>query len=330
MALIVNGVTIPSSGVVTYNGVNLSSIVCNAVEVWKNGVLTLFAQVFNTSGTFTMPSNVVNNEVIVACTGGGGSGSGTSHPDYYGGGGGGSGRTVTTVNLSEGTPVQVTVGAGSTIYGGDNGGAGGTSSFGIFASCAGGKGSVMFNGGVGINGGGNGGVGGVGVTAGGASLCPSVLTLKDGAKDTTNNLFAGTSFPGGAKYDLIAGGGAGCYGAGATAPAYSTLPNSGAGSCGANFPGAASGKVIVFYYKYVQELKMNEEIIYAMIDGDGIVRNTIVVGQDWNLGGVPCGEYSVGIGDVYNFTDKKFYKTDGSLVKTFAEIEEIIAANKQV
>lgn len=73
---------------------------------------------------------------------------------------------------------------------------------------------------------------------------------------------------------------------------------------------------------------MNEEIIYAMIDGDGIVRNTIVVGQDWNLGGVPIGEYAVGIGDVYNFTDKKFYKTDGSLVKTYAEIEAFIAANK--
>lgn len=36
----------------------------------------------------------------------------------------------------------------------------------------------------------------------------------------------------------------------------------------------------------------------------------------------------VGIGDVYNFTDKKFYKADGSLVKTYAEIEAIIATNK--
>ena len=74
------------------------------------------------------------------------------------------------------------------------------------------------------------------------------------------------------------------------------------------------------------------EIIYAMIDGDGVVKNTIVVGEDWDLGGVPCEEYAVGIGDVYNFTDKKFYKTDGSLVKTFAEIqaelEALIAANK--
>ena len=70
------------------------------------------------------------------------------------------------------------------------------------------------------------------------------------------------------------------------------------------------------------------EIIYAMIDGEGVVKNTIVVGVDWDLGGVPCGEYAVGIGDVYNFIDKKFYKADGSLVKTFAEIQADIAANK--
>ena len=70
------------------------------------------------------------------------------------------------------------------------------------------------------------------------------------------------------------------------------------------------------------------EIIYAMIDGDGVVKNTIVVCVDWDLGGVPCGEYAVGIGDVYNFTDKKFYKTDGSLVKTYAEIQAELEALK--
>lgn len=72
------------------------------------------------------------------------------------------------------------------------------------------------------------------------------------------------------------------------------------------------------------------EIIYAMIDGDGIVKNTIVVGVDWDFGGVPCGEYAVGIGDVYNFTDKKFYKADGSLVKTFAEIQAELEAKLKV
>lgn len=62
------------------------------------------------------------------------------------------------------------------------------------------------------------------------------------------------------------------------------------------------------------------EIIYAMIDGNGVVKNTIVVGADWDFGGVPCGEYAVGIGDVYNFIDKKFYHADGTPCKTHADI----------
>ena len=68
------------------------------------------------------------------------------------------------------------------------------------------------------------------------------------------------------------------------------------------------------------------EVIYAMIDGYGIVKNTIVVGVDWDFGGVPCGEFAVGIGDVYSFTEKCFYKADGSLVKTFAEIQAELEA----
>ena len=68
------------------------------------------------------------------------------------------------------------------------------------------------------------------------------------------------------------------------------------------------------------------EIIYAMIDGDGVVKNTIVVGVDWDLGGVPCGEYAVGIGDVYNFTDKFFYKVTGELVKTYMELQAEVEA----
>ena len=73
-----------------------------------------------------------------------------------------------------------------------------------------------------------------------------------------------------------------------------------------------------------------EEIIYAMIDGDGNVKNTIVVGDDWDFGGVPCGEFAVGIGDVYSFTEKCFYKADGSLVKTYAEIEAELEAKLKV
>lgn len=63
-----------------------------------------------------------------------------------------------------------------------------------------------------------------------------------------------------------------------------------------------------------------------MIDGEGVVRNIIVVNEDWNLGGVPIGEYAVGIGDVYNFTDKKFYHADGTPCKTHAQIQAELEA----
>ena len=110
MSLIVNGVTLPSSAVITCNGVKLSSIVCNAVEVWKNGTLTLKEVVFNASGTFTMPSGVIDNQIIVGCTGGGGGGANSSH-EYFGAGGG-SGRKSGTYTLTAGQTVTVTVGAG--------------------------------------------------------------------------------------------------------------------------------------------------------------------------------------------------------------------------
>lgn len=70
----------------------------------------------------------------------------------------------------------------------------------------------------------------------------------------------------------------------------------------------------------------NQEIIFGMIDGYGIVRNVIVVDENWNLGGVAIGEYAVGIGDVYSFSDKKFYKADGTPCKTHAEIQAEIEA----
>ena len=70
----------------------------------------------------------------------------------------------------------------------------------------------------------------------------------------------------------------------------------------------------------------NQEIIFAMIDGDGVVKNTIVVDENWNLGGVSIGEHVVGIGDTYNFVDKKFYKVDGTPCKTHAEIEAELEA----
>lgn len=233
MALIVNGVTIPSSGVVTYNGVKLSSIVCNAVEVWKNGTLTLKEVVFNASGTFTMPSGVVDNQIIVGCTGGGGAG---SHDGVYVYGGNGAGRVVSTITMSPGQTATVTVGAG-----------GGTSSFTGANSCAGGAlGSK--NGTTPTNGGGSGNSRYNSCTE---SNCPATLSLKNGAVDSTTGLWQAKSFSGGNYYGQVGGGGGGCYGQGEGygqgGDFYPAVANSGAGGYSSN---GGSGKVVVWYYTY--------------------------------------------------------------------------------
>lgn len=256
MALIVNGVTIPSSGVVTCNGVALSSIVCNAVEVWKKGTLTLKEVVFNASGTFTMPSGVVNNQVIVGCTGGGGGGGydfDSGGYVYTGSGGGGSGRTYGTFTLTPNQAVTVTIGAGGAYAGGTVGSNGGSSSFGSYISCTGGYGGNYATGGSGVSGGGNGssnGIGGQPASATSSSV-PAMLTLASGATDNTNKLYTAKSYSGGSGYNSWGSGGGGCYGVGASGGSGSVPPtsNSGAGSA-TTMAGASAGKVVVYYYVY--------------------------------------------------------------------------------
>lgn len=234
MALIVNGVTIPSSGVVTYNGVKLSSIVCNAVEVWKNGTLTLKEVVFNASGTFTVPNNAIDNTFYIGCTGGGGGSSGNPDDGQYGGGG--SGRVFKQVTLTQNASIPITVGSGGPYgYSSSSEGRGGTSSFGAYASCAGGRSSSYTP--SGVSGGGEGAGYPKSATS---SNCPAMFTLQSGAVDNTNKLYTAKSYPGGGQ----AGGGGGCYGAGSSGAA-----NTGAG---AGWSGAgSSGKVVIYYYVMV-------------------------------------------------------------------------------
>lgn len=235
MSLIVNGVTLPSSAVITCNGVTLSSIVCNAVEVWKKGTLTLKEVVFNASGTFTMPSGVVDNQIIVGCTGGGG-GSNLNDEDVYGGNG--AGRVVSTITMSSGQTATVTVGARGLGY--TSGG--GTSSFTGASSCAGG---VLGSSATPTNGGGKGSAGSSAPST--ASNCPATLSLKNEAVDSTTGLWKAKSFSGG-NYYSGGGGGGGCYGIGAgSTPAAA---NSGAGGYRGDGHGG-SGKVVVWYYTYV-------------------------------------------------------------------------------
>lgn len=154
-----------------------------------------------------------------------------------------SGRTSATVSLTSGQTVAVTVGAGG-VGGSGNGG---TSSFGAHVSCGGGtvgRGEYYENGGLGISGGGR------GLCYDhyeyGTSNCPAVLTLTAGATDASGGLYTAKSYTGGGQY----GGGAGCYAAGAATSSNGTA-NSGAGGGASVNKYGGSGKVIVFYYKYV-------------------------------------------------------------------------------
>ena len=202
------------------------------------GKLTLKEVVFNASGTFTMPTNVVNNQVIVGCTGGGAGCYGDAENIASGGG---SGRVSTTLTLSAGSTCSVIVGAGG-FAGTSN--TGGTSSFAGTCICGGGTVTA------GVSGGGNGSKSG----GGGSSSCPAILTLASGASDSTTKLYTAKSYAGGAgNGGLYAGGGAGCYGDGANGWAM-TQPsaNTGGGGYSTQFRGSAggSGKVVVYYYVY--------------------------------------------------------------------------------
>lgn len=203
----------------------------------SNGVLTLKEVVFNASGTFTMPSGVVDNQIIVGCTGGGGGGNENEEYTY---GGNGAGRVVSTITMSPGQTATVTVGAGGLR----NHSHGGTSSFTGASSCDGGTlGGYYYI--APTNGGGSGNSMNRNSTA---SNCPATLSLKNGAVDSTTGLWKAKSFSGGNYYGQ--GGGGGCYGIGSTYSFYSSSPEANSGAGGYNLHGG-SGKVVVWYYTYV-------------------------------------------------------------------------------
>ena len=103
------------------------------------------AEVFTSSGTFTVPTGVTACKVTVV--GGGGGGGGSHLADRAGCGGGGGGTAIEWITgLTAGDTVSVTVGAGGTGGGTSastkDGSAGGTSSFGSYCSATGGQGGV--------------------------------------------------------------------------------------------------------------------------------------------------------------------------------------------
>jgi hypothetical protein len=121
--------------------------------------------VYNSSGTWTVPTGVTSVQVLVVAGGGGGGGAGTI---YFDGGGGGAGGVVYNASypVTPGEVITVTVGAGGGGGSGDNRGAnGGNSVFGnssyaplITATGGGGGGGGTCGGqGVGADGGSGGG-----------------------------------------------------------------------------------------------------------------------------------------------------------------------------
>jgi hypothetical protein len=88
--------------------------------------------VFQTSGSWTVPSGVTKCKVTVI-GGGGGSGNSTGNA-----GGGAGGCAIKICTVTPGAAITVTIGAGGTFGSADGTTAGGTSSFGAFCSATGG------------------------------------------------------------------------------------------------------------------------------------------------------------------------------------------------
>ena len=162
-----------------------SNFVLRAVDAASNTSSRAFSitvnaptvEIFNASGTFSVPSGVSTVQVLVVAGGGGGGGfNGPPGSNGYFNGGGGAGGLVfhPTYPVTPGGTVSVTVGDGGTGPGGTGRGGGGQNSvFGTITALGGGGGGEQGqpggNGGSGGGGGGNTGAGGGGTATQGNS-----------------------------------------------------------------------------------------------------------------------------------------------------------------
>lgn len=139
----------------TYLTTSLGTIYSTARTVTGKTTTARDLKAFTSSGTLALPSTVTSIDIF--CVGGGGGGGGGSHKDnsrdewcYNAGSGGNGGYTVTrsSVSVTPGSTLTITVGAGGSAGAvGDNGGTGGTSSVKnssgtVLASAAGGAGGT--------------------------------------------------------------------------------------------------------------------------------------------------------------------------------------------
>ncbi|KAB2788128.1 DUF2793 domain-containing protein [Brucella anthropi] len=188
-------------------------------------------QVFNSSGTFTVPAGVYGVVAQVWGSGAGGGGTGSVNNGSAGGGGAG-GYCVKRVSVTPGENIVITVAPGGNAGGGGGaGGHGGTSSFGSFCSATGGIGGQPNT--ASPDGGAGGGATGGDINIGGGSGASGV----GGASSATGG------FGGGAPM----GGPGGSAGHGASSPGV--IPGGGGGGRGTAASGTggagANGLVIV-------------------------------------------------------------------------------------
>lgn len=187
----------------------------------------LNVEVFTSSGTFTVPSDVSAVKVIVVGGGAGGHFSGGATIPVAGGGAGGA--AIEYITSSLGSSVSVTVGAGGTggTSGDNDGTAGGTSSFGAFCSASGG----------GVASGSAGGAGGIG--SGGD------INIRGG--DGSNGGGGSNYVSGNGGSSFMGGGGRGSSSSGVAGSAGGNYGGGGGGGLNANGGAGAGGIVIVEY-----------------------------------------------------------------------------------
>lgn len=176
-------------------------------------------QTFTTSGTFTVPPGVTT--IQVEAWGGGGAGGGTTNAARATGGGGAGGTYTlnSSVAVTPGQVITVTVGAGGVGVSNANGGAGGTSTFAstIPVTAAGGGGGARNT-------------GATNLTLNGAGAIASVGVTRNGGSGGTGNATTSTSGNSGGG-----GGGAGATGNGGNASGITA----GTGGTGGGGNGAA-------------------------------------------------------------------------------------------